>query len=64
MLWPTPLAIPGFILLERLKLDYIRSLSKPSDLRRRLSRWGLSLTYLILIVLGLGDHGSEVCSRH
>lgn len=64
MLWPTPLAALGLILLGTLRLNYIRSLNKPIGLRKSLFQWSLSFTYLILIGLGLGDHGSEVHSRH
>ena len=40
-----------------------RSLSKPRGLRKWLFQWSLSLTYLILTDLGLGDHSFRVRSR-
>ena len=64
VLWPTPLAVPGLTLLGKLKLSHIKSRRKPLGLRKSLLQQGLSLTYLILIGLGLGDPGFKVHSRH
>lgn len=33
-LWPTPAAAPGLTLLGKLKLNYIKSLSKPLGFKR------------------------------
>lgn len=63
VLWPPP-AAPGLTLLGKLKFSYIKSLSAPLGLKRWLLQQSISFTYWILIGLGLGDHGSEVHSRH
>ena len=59
MLWSTPRTIPGLTLLEKLKLSYIRSVSKLLGLKRWILKQGPSL-----IGLDLGDYGSEVHSKH
>lgn len=60
MLWSIPNAATGLTILGKLRFSYIRLLNKSVRLRNKLLQWGLSLIYLILIGLGLGNHGSDV----
>lgn len=64
VLWPTPLAVLGQTLLGKLRLTYTRPLHTAAGLRKGLLHRGLSWTYLVLIGLGPGDHGSEGHARH
>ena len=51
--WPTPPAVPGLTFLGRMKLSYIRSLSKPLGLKKWLLQWSLWLIWVWLAwVLG------------
>lgn len=60
-LWPTPSAVPGLTLLHKLKLSDVRSLSKTRRFKKAtLLQQVLSLTCLILLGLGLGDHSSKM----
>lgn len=64
LLWLPPPPAPGLTLLGKLKLSYVRSLSKPGLRRGSFNRVFLWLKYLIWIVFGLRNDGSKIHSRH
>lgn len=53
MLWPTPSGVPRLTLVGKLKLSYIRPLSRPLDLKGWLFQQGLSLIGLVLGTMAL-----------